>query len=128
MKSRIIIATLIAIALFSTIVYANAGDNPGQIIDNPWGDPVTTTAPTTEAPTTTEEPTTEVPTETIPADSMYEVSPYRPSADPIRLLCKIIFIRLSSTSLRLSACPSQSGRTPSHPANPSAPARSSATC
>lgn len=84
MKSRIIIATVIAIALFSTIVYANAGDNPGQIIDNPWGDPVTTTAPTTEVPTTTEEPTTEVPTETIPADGMYNVSPYRPSIDPSR--------------------------------------------
>ena len=69
MRFSYIIATIMAIALFSTIAYADAGDNPGQVIDNPWGDPVTTTI-------------TETPTETTPADGFYEVSNYKTSTTP----------------------------------------------
>lgn len=71
MKIRYILATLLTIALFSTIVYADPGDNPGQVIDNPWAHLYTTT-PTTETPTTTE-----APTETTTSDGFYDVSEYR---------------------------------------------------
>ena len=67
MKYKYILTTIIAIALFSTIVYANPGDNPGQIIDNPWAHLYTTT-PTTET-------TTEV--ETTTSDGFYDVSEYK---------------------------------------------------
>ena len=35
MRIRLIIALLLSITLFSTVVYA-AGDDDGQVIDNPW--------------------------------------------------------------------------------------------
>ena len=70
MRFSCVVATIIAIALFSTIAYANPGDDPGQTIHNPWAHLFTTT------------PTTEEPTETIPPDGMYDVSQYRPSSDP----------------------------------------------
>jgi len=79
MKIRLVLATLMTVALFSTIVYA-AGDDDGQIIDNPWAH-LFTTAPTTQE-TTTQETTTETPTETTPADGYYEVSNYKSSGDP----------------------------------------------
>lgn len=65
MKTRIVLITIVAMAFFGVMAFADAGDNPGQIIDNPWADLFTTQA-TTEAPTEapTEEPTTEAPTET----------------------------------------------------------------
>ena len=69
-KYKYILSTIIAIALFSTIVLADVGDNPGQVIDNPWAHLFTTT-PTTEAPTT------EAPTETTYEEGYYDVSPYR---------------------------------------------------
>ncbi len=36
MKIKFLVVTILAIALFSTSVYASPEDNPGQVIDNPW--------------------------------------------------------------------------------------------
>lgn len=72
MKSKIILATITIVVLFSTFVYAetettiNPGDNPGQTIVNPWIHLFTTTPTTTQEETTTEETTTAEPTTEAP--------------------------------------------------------------
>lgn len=78
MRFRLVLATLLTVALFSTIVYA-AGDDDGQVIDNPWAHlftttPATTQVTTTVAPTVT---TTVAPVETTTSDGYYDVSQYR---------------------------------------------------
>ncbi len=72
MKYKLVLVAITIMALMSTFVYVGAetettslspGDNPGNIIDNPWAHLFTTTPTTTPEPTTTEEPTTtDVPT------------------------------------------------------------------
>ena len=60
MKTKLLLITVVTMAFFGVLVFADTdpGDNPGQIIDNPWANLFTTEA-TTEAPTEapTEEPT-----------------------------------------------------------------------
>ena len=80
MKTKLLIITIVAMAFFGVAAFADTdpGDNPGQIIDNPWANLFTTEA-TTEAPTEvpTEEPSTEAPTE-VPTE---EPSTEAPSGD-----------------------------------------------
>ena len=47
MKTKALLITIVAMAFFGVSVFADdAGDNPGQIIDNPWENLFTTQATT----------------------------------------------------------------------------------
>ena len=70
-------------AFFGVMAFADdPGDNPGQIIDNPWANLFTTAAPTeapTEAPTV--EPTTEAPTEAPTVEPTTEEPTVEPTTE-----------------------------------------------
>ena len=60
MKKKLVLATITIIALLTTLVMADTepGDNPGDVVTNPWN-ATTTETPTTEEITTVEETTVE---------------------------------------------------------------------
>ena len=90
MKTKALLITIVAMAFFGVSAFADdAGDNPGQIIDNPWENLFTTQAtseaPSTEAPTEAPsvEPSTEAPTvEPSTEAPSVEPSTEAPSVEP----------------------------------------------
>ena len=60
MKRKLVLVTITIIALLTTLVMADTepGDNPGDVVTNPW-DATTTETPTTEEITTVEETTSD---------------------------------------------------------------------
>ena len=61
MKIRLLIATILTIGMLSTVAFADASDNPGQEIDNPWAHLFTTTPSEQTTPSPAVETTDSIP-------------------------------------------------------------------
>ena len=93
MKKRIalIIATVLLVSTMGVCVMAeDAGENPGQIIDNPWADPTTTSAetPTAIPPSVVPEDPTAVPVVRVPDKATVKKAVKKKSSKKIKITLK----------------------------------------